>query len=82
MSHPIQVEKTFRELMLELEQTTSVRQRFTLIRRFILSLNGEYKKYDSYLFSWLKRFPFIHVPHPTVGSIRLYLSRISGFSWM
>jgi hypothetical protein len=62
MPHPIQVEITFRELMLELEQTTSMRQRFTLIRLFIRLLSGEYKKYDSYLIQLAEEIPVYSGP--------------------
>lgn len=46
---PIEVEKTFRGLIYQLETTESVRHRYILLLEFLEYLDWEYEKYESYI---------------------------------
>ncbi len=49
MPDPIQVEQSFQELMRHYESTISIRHRYRLFRNFVESLEGSFKKYESYI---------------------------------
>jgi hypothetical protein len=62
MPDPIHVERTFQELIRELEKTQSIRHRFTLIRHFILLLEKDYSRFESYLIQLGPHFPSYSCP--------------------
>ena len=57
MPDPIIVEETFQKLVEELESVDSIRQRSLLIREFLLSLEGNYRKFESYVIEVIQFWP-------------------------
>lgn len=53
MPDPIQVERNFQQVMAQLESTLSIRHRYKLFRGFCKSLDGSFKKYESYILQLL-----------------------------
>lgn len=49
MPDPIQVEKLFQEMMTHFESSLSIRHRYRLFRNFMESLEGSFKRYESYI---------------------------------
>lgn len=49
MPDPIQVEKLFQEMMTHFESSLSIRHRYRLFRSFMESLEGSFKRYESYI---------------------------------
>ena len=62
MPDPIFVERSFQELIRELETTQSIRHRYTLIRHFIHLLERDYARYESYLIQLASHFPSYSCP--------------------
>ncbi|TVR29119.1 MAG: hypothetical protein EA390_10330, partial [Balneolaceae bacterium] len=62
MPDPIHVEKTFQELLRELEDASSIRYKFTLVREFITYLESRYEVYESYLIQLAEYLPRYSTP--------------------
>ncbi|MDX1641904.1 MAG: hypothetical protein R3220_09425, partial [Balneolaceae bacterium] len=62
MPDPIQVESAFQDLMIHLETTVSIRHRYSLLRDFLTRLDGEYKKYETYIIQLAEEVPFYKDP--------------------
>jgi hypothetical protein len=86
MPDPIRVERSFQELIRELETTQSIRHRYTLIRHFIHLLERDYARYESYLIQLASHFPSYSCPITFSGinpeeiasDIRLFEEAASG----
>ncbi|NBC64346.1 MAG: hypothetical protein GVY07_01615 [Bacteroidetes bacterium] len=57
MPDPIQVEKDFQELMGYFDSVSSIRRRHQLFFEFLESLEGEFRKYESYILQLLDDLP-------------------------
>lgn len=62
MPDPIQVERLFQEVISHVESTQSIRHRYRLFREFIKTLEGSYKKYESYIIQVLDELPVYSGP--------------------
>lgn len=62
MPNPIQVEQSFQEMMGHFESTLSIRHRYRLFRNFIESLEGSFKKYESYILQIVDELPTFTKP--------------------
>ena len=62
MPDPIQIEEMFQELTHNLDEIHSIRHRFYLLVKFIKALDGQYKKYKSYLIQVAYKIPQYSVP--------------------
>lgn len=57
MPDPIQVERQFQETIDLFETSISIRHRYYLFRGFIKSLEGSFKKYESYILQLVDELP-------------------------
>jgi len=57
MPDPIQVERDFQELMGYFDSVSSIRRRHQLFFEFLESLEGEFRKYESYILQLLDNLP-------------------------
>lgn len=62
MADPIQVERNFQELMTLFDSTLSIRHRYKLFKEFAESLEGSFKKYESYIIQLLEELPVYSDP--------------------
>lgn len=62
MPDPIQVEQLFQEVAGHIDSTQSIRHRYWLFRQFIETLEGSYKKYESYVIQLLDELPLYSNP--------------------
>lgn len=67
MPDPIQVEQSFQELMGHFESTLSIRHRYRLFRNFIESLEGSFKRYESYILQIVDELPEFTEPLTWTG---------------
>jgi len=67
MPNPVQIEQLFQELNHQFENTASIRYRYYLFRNFIKSLEGEYKRYESYINQIITNLPLFNIPFTWSG---------------
>lgn len=57
MPDPIEVENRFQMLRYHIESTESVRSRYRLLRDFLYYLDGDYKRYETYILQMVEEVP-------------------------
>lgn len=62
MPDPIHVETSFQEVMIQFESSLSIRHRYRLFRDFADSLEGSFKKYESYILQLVDELPVYSEP--------------------
>ncbi|WP_340106287.1 hypothetical protein [Rhodohalobacter sp. 8-1] len=62
MPNPIRVEETFQTLVEDIEGIESIRQRNSMLREFFYFLNGDYKKFESYIVELIHYWPLYSSP--------------------
>ncbi len=62
MPNPVKVEELFQELTYQFENTASIRYRYYLFRNFVNNIEGEYKRYESYINQIIIDLPLFGIP--------------------
>lgn len=67
MPDPIQIESSYQAVLVQFETTNSIRHQYSLFREFINELNGEYKRYETYIIQLAEKVPVYTIPLTWTG---------------
>ncbi|MCC5907264.1 MAG: hypothetical protein JJU13_13715 [Balneolaceae bacterium] len=62
MPNPVQIQQLFQKLIYQFENSVSIRYRYHIFRNFVKELEGEYKRYESYISHIIADLPLYGLP--------------------